>query len=124
VKRNETPETEERKNKSQSPPLTPPSLEVVEGGRHDNSFAGSSGTRAHARAGSPLSQAELKKRKHDIVVQQVIAEAARTMPQDRYQEFVGALCDPVPPRWARQERDRLWREISRKQNAVGVAQAA
>ena len=79
VKRNETPETEERKNKSQSPPLTPPPLEVVEGGRQDDSFAGSSGTRAHARAGSRLSEAEVKKRKHDVVVQRVIVEAARTM---------------------------------------------
>jgi len=79
VKRNETPETQERKNKSQSPPPTPPTLEVVEGGRQEDSFAGSSGTRAHARAGSRLSEAELKKRKHDVVVQRVIVEAARTM---------------------------------------------
>ena len=121
VKRNETPETEERKNKSQSPPLTPPSLEVVEGGRQDDSFAGSSGTRAHARAGSRLSEAELKKRRHDVVVQRVIVEAARTMRSDRFEEFAAALCDPSPPRWAREERDRLWNQIKPERNARGVA---
>ena len=121
VKRNETPETEERKNKSQSPPLTPPPLEVIEGGRQDDSFAGSSGTRAHARAGSRLSEAEVKKRKHDVVVQQVIVEAAHTMKSDRFEEFAAALCDPSPPRWAREERDRLWRQIKRGRNACGVA---
>jgi chemotaxis protein histidine kinase CheA len=121
VKRNETPETEERKNKSQSPPLTPPPLEVIEGGRQDDSFAGSTGTRAHARAGSRLSEAEVKKRKHDVVVQQVIVEAAHTMKSDRFEEFAAALCDPSPPRWAREERDRLWRQIKRGRNDSGVA---
>jgi hypothetical protein len=121
VKRKETPETEERENKSQSPPFTPPPLEVIEGGRQDDSVAGSSGTRAHARAGSQLSEAELKKRKHDVVVQHVIVEAARTMRSDRYEEFAAALCDPAPPRWARQERDRLWDQIKQERNQCGVA---
>jgi chemotaxis protein histidine kinase CheA len=121
VKRSETPETEERENKSQSPPLTPPPLEVVERGRHDDRFAGLSGTRARARAGSRLSEAEVKKRRHDVVVQQVIVEAARTMRSDRFEEFAAALCDPSPPRWAREERDRLWRQIKRQRNACGVA---
>jgi hypothetical protein len=120
VKRNETPETEERKNKSQSPPLTPPPLEVVEGGRQEDSFAGSS---ARARAGSRLSEAELKKRRHDVVVQRVIVEAARTMRSDRFGEFAAALCEPSPPRWARDERDRLWDQIKRERNACGVAHA-
>ena len=121
VKRSETPETEERKNKSQSPPLTPPPLEVVEGGRQDDNFADSSGTRAHARAGSRLPEAELKKRRHDVVVQRVIVEAARTMRPDRFEEFAAALCDPSPPRWAREQRDRLWHQIKRERNTCGVA---
>jgi hypothetical protein len=121
VKRDGTPETEERKNKNENPPLTPPPLEVIEGGRRDDSFAGSGRTRAQARAGSRLSEADVKKRKHDVVVQRVIAEAARTMRSDRFEEFVAALCDPSPPRWARAERDRLWRQIKPEQNECGVA---
>jgi hypothetical protein len=121
MNRNETLETQERKYKSQSPPLTPPPLEVIEGGRQEDSFARSSGTRAHARAGSLLSEAELKKRKHEVVVQRVIAEATRTMRADRFEEFVAALCDPSPPRWAREERDRLWRQIKRQRKARGAA---
>jgi hypothetical protein len=123
VKRNEAPATQERKSKSQSPPLTPP-LEVVDGGRQENSFAGASGTRALARPGSRLSEAELKKRRHDVVVQRVIAEAARIMRSDRFEEFAAALCDPSPPRWAREERDRLWRQVKRERNACGAAHAA
>jgi hypothetical protein len=121
VKRNETPETQERKNKSKSPPLTPPPLKIIEGGRQEDSFPRSSGTRAHARAGSLLSEAELKKRKHELVVQRVIAEAARSMQSDRFEEFVAALCDPSPPRWAREKRDRLWRQIKPERKARGAA---
>ena len=82
------------------------------------------GTHAGARAGSPLSEAELKKRKHELVIQQVITEAARTMPPERYDEFALALCDPTPPRWAREERDRIWRQIKRQRNARSAARAA
>jgi hypothetical protein len=44
---------------------------------------------------------------HELVIQQVITEAARTMPPERYDEFALALCDPTPPRWAREERSDL-----------------
>jgi hypothetical protein len=74
--------------------------------------------------GSPLSEAERKKRKHDLVVQQVIAEAARTMPPERYEEFALALSDPKPPRWAREERDQIWRQIKQQRNARSAARAA
>jgi hypothetical protein len=115
MKRGETPETQEKKNKIQNrnrPGTTPP-LQVVKGGREEDD-AVENGTRADARAGSPLSEAELKKRKHDVVIQQVIKEAARTMPADRYDEFVLALCGPTPPRWAREERDRIWQDIRQR----------
>jgi hypothetical protein len=55
---------------------------------------------------------------------QVITEAARTMPPERYDEFALALCDPTPPRWAREERDRIWRQIKRQRNARSAARAA
>jgi hypothetical protein len=72
-------------------------------------------THAGARAGSPLSEAELKKRKHDLVIQ------PRTMPPERYGEFALALCDPTPPRWAREERDRIRRQIKQGRNACSLA---
>ena len=124
VKRSETPETQKNKSKSKTPPLTPPPLRLVDGGREQGDLATQNGTHAGARAGSPLSEAERKKRKHDLVVQQVIAEAARTMPPERYDEFALALCDPTPPRWAREERDRIWRQIKRQRNARSAARAA
>jgi len=61
---------------------------------------------------------------HELVIQQVITEAARTMPPERYDEFALALCDPTPPRWAREERDRIWRQIKRQRNARSAARAA
>jgi hypothetical protein len=124
VKRSETPETQKNKSKSKTPPLTPPPLRLVDGGREQGDLATQNGTHAGARAGSPLSEAELKKRKHDLVIQQVITEAARTMPPERYDEFALALCDPTPPRWAREERDRIWRQIKRQRNARSAARAA
>ena len=124
VKRGETPETQKRKSKSKISPLTPAPLRVVDGGREQGDLATQNGTHAGARAGSPLSEAELKKRKHELVIQQVITEAARTMPPERYDEFALALCDPTPPRWAREERDRIWRQIKRQRNARSAARAA
>lgn len=124
VKRSETPETQKNKSKSKTPPLTPPPLRLVDGGRKQGDLATQNGTHAGARAGSPLSEVELKKRKHELVIQQVITEAARTMPPERYDEFALALCDPTPPRWAREERDRIWRQIKRQRNARSAARAA
>jgi uncharacterized protein YdaU (DUF1376 family) len=128
MKRDEThvrpEETQENKNKSKRTPLTPPPLRVIEGGREQGDFATTDGTPADAGAGLRLSEAELKKRKHDLVIQQVITEAARTMPFERYSEFALALCDPAPPRWARGERDRIWRQIKQERNARGAARAA
>ena len=124
VKRSETPETQKNKSKSKTPPLTPPPLKLVDGGRLQGDLATQNGTHAGARAGSPLSEAELKKRKHELVIQQVITEAARTMPPERYDEFALALCDPTPPRWAREERDRIWRQIKQQRNARSAARAA
>jgi len=124
VKRSETPETQKNKSKSESPPLTPPPLSVVDGGKVQEDFATKAGTPADAGAGSPLSKAELKKRKHDLVIQQVITEAARTMPPERYHEFALALCDPTPPRWAREERDRIWRQIKQERDARSATRAA
>ena len=124
VKRSETPGTQKNKSKSKTPPLTPPPLRLVDGGREQGDLATQNGTHAGARAGSPLSEAELKKRKHELVIQQVITEAARTMPPERYDEFALALCDPTPPRWAREERDRIWRQIKRQRNARSAARAA
>src|SRR6202040_2857962 len=124
VEHSETPETQKNKSKSKSPPLTPPPLRVVDGGKVQEDFATKAGTPADAGAGSPLSKAELKKRKHDLVIQQVITEAARTMPPERYHEFALALCDPTPPRWAREERDRIWRQIKQQRNARSAARAA
>jgi hypothetical protein len=82
------------------------------------------GTPADAGTGSPLSEAKLKRRKHDVVIQQVITEAARTLPTERYYEFSLALCDPTPPRWAREKRDRIWGRIKSEQNARSAARAA
>jgi hypothetical protein len=124
VKRSETPETQKNKSKSKTPPLTPPPLRVVDGGREQEDLATQDGTHAGARAGSPLSEAELKKRKHELVIQQVITEAARTMPPERYHEFALALCDPTPPRWAREERDRIWRQIKQERDARSATRAA
>jgi hypothetical protein len=124
VKRSETPETQKNKSKSKTAPLTTPPLRLVDGAREQGDLATQNGTHAGARAGSPLSEAELKKRKHELVIQQVITEAARTMPPERYDEFALALCDPTPPRWAREERDRIWRQIKRQRNTRSAARAA
>ena len=70
---------------------TPPAVVVTASkGKVD---AGKDGTRAIARAGSDISKTERKKLAHDRVIQRVIAEAARTMRTDRYEEFAVALCE-------------------------------
>jgi hypothetical protein len=124
MKRGETLETEKNKNEKKSPPLTPPPLRVVNGDKGQGGLAMKDGTPADAGAGSPLSDAELKKLKHDVVIQRVITKAACTMPPEQCDEFVVALCDPRPPRWAKETRDRIWWQIKQEQNARSAARAA
>jgi hypothetical protein len=86
--------------------------------------AGKDGTRAIARAGSAISKTERKKLAHDRVIQRVIAEAARTMRTDKYEEFAVALCEQRPPPWACAERERIWRRIDQGRKERGPARTA
>jgi putative DNA primase/helicase len=60
----------------------------------------------------------------DRVIQRVIAEAARTMRTDKYEEFAVALCERRPPPWACAERERIWRRIDQGRKERGTARAA
>jgi hypothetical protein len=98
---------------------TPPAVVVTASkGKVD---AGKDGTRAIARAGSAISKTERKKLAHDRVIQRVIAEAARTMQTDKYEQFAVALCEQRPPPWACAERERIWRRIDQGRKERGAA---
>jgi hypothetical protein len=78
-------------------------------------------SRAVARAGSAEPSSE---RKRELFLQAVLAEAVRTLPPERYLDFVEAMADPEPPRWARQERERLARQMRKPPRRVGHALTA
>ena len=109
VKRSETqrnaPESEV--DYALSLPLSAPPLSLVAGGLER---AVDDGTRAKARARSPAS-AEEHKRRRDLWLGNIIAEAWRTMPPDRAEAFTVAVGDPEVPRWAKDELERLDRQV-------------
>ena len=58
------------------------------------------------------------------MIQRVIAEAARTMRTDKYEEFAVALCEQRPPPWACAGRERIWRRIEQGRKERGAARTA
>ena len=83
------------------------------------------GTRAEARAGSsPPATAEEHKRRREVWLGNMIAEAWRTLPPDRAEALTLAVGDPEVPRWAKDELERLNRRVKqsgrRKRSAPGA----
>jgi hypothetical protein len=120
VKRDETRETREREKEIQSlPPVVPPAGRVVELEQERKvQKTDHDGTRADARAGPAIGEAERRKLTKERWQQKMLQEAQRTMPPDRFVTFTVALGDPVPPRWAITELNRLDREVKRRRGSA------
>jgi hypothetical protein len=73
-----------------------------------------------SRAGSAEPSSE---RKRELFLHAVLQEAARTLPPERYAAYVEAMWEPDPPRWAREERERLARQM-RGRRRVGLTLTA
>jgi hypothetical protein len=104
---------------ARSAPVVPPAGRVVELEQERKvQKTDHDGTRADARAGPAIGEAERRKLTKERWQQKMLQEAQRTMPPDRFVTFTVALGDPVPPRWAITELNRLDREVKRRRGSA------
>jgi hypothetical protein len=124
VKRSETPETQKNKSKSKTPPPYPPAAEGRrwrQGARRFGDAARDARWRARwfAAIGSRAQEAKARPGHsagdHGGGGHHATRAVRRIRPR---------TVRPKPPRWAREERDRIWRQIKQQRNARSATRAA